>query len=494
MKWICRLTNLLIGRARQPRTNIRIPLALGCLLLAFAGRAGADNWTQFRGDNATGVTLSSASLPTEFSDKQNVRWSVKLGEGIACPVVANGRVFATSMSGPQTFKVFCFNAATGKPVWSQELETGPLPPITPPNTPASSTPAVDEENVYVFFSTLGLIAFRVSDGKELWRRPIQQPFYLMAWGAAASPIVYKDLVIYNQDDDLDPTLFAFDKKTGKVRWTTKRPDMLAGYALPVICTAGGRTDIVIAGTGKMKGYDPKDGKELWTCNTLLRTIMTTPVVHDDIMYMSVQSYGDAGRTLDKALLEWKDTNKDGKLSKDEVPKEFWEKFDKGDKDHNGFLEGDEILTAFQSPDNMVGGGNIIQAIRGGGTGDVTKTHLVWSLDNKAPSNIASPLVTGGRLFLVKQGGIASCFDAKTGKTVYMLKRINNFGNYYASPVAGDGKIYVTGENGFIVVLADSPKMEILAKNDMGDTCIATPAIADGRLFVRTKETLYCIAK
>ena len=198
----------------------------------------------------------------------------------------------------------------------------------------------------------------------------------MTWGAASSPIVYKDLVVYNQDDDLDPTLFAFDKHTGKLRWKTKRPDMLAGYALPVICTAGGRTDIVIAGTGKMKGYDPKDGKELWTCNTLLRTIMTTPVVHDDVIYMSVQSYGDADRLLKLALLEWKDTNKDGKLSKDEIPKEFWDKFDKGDKNHDGFLEGDEIDAAFQSPNNMCGGCNIIQAIKGGGTGDVTKTHLL----------------------------------------------------------------------------------------------------------------------
>ena len=97
-------------------------------------------------------------------------------------------------------------------------------------------------------------------------------------------------------------------------------------------------------------------------------------------------------------------------------------------------------------------------------------------------------------FWSSKGGIASCFDAKHGAPVYMLKRINNFGNYYASPIAGDGKIFVAGENGFIVVLADSPKLEVLAKNDMGDTCIATPAIADGRLYVRTKESLYCIGK
>jgi hypothetical protein len=96
--------------------------------------------------------------------------------------------------------------------------------------------------------------------------------------------------------------------------------------------------------------------------------------------------------------------------------------------------------------------------------------------------------------MVKTGGIASCFNAMDGKPLYMLKRINNFGSYFASPIAADGKIFVTGENGFVVVLADSPKLQILAKNDMGDTCMATPAVADGRLYIRTKESLFCISK
>ena len=119
--------------------------------------------------------------------------------------------------------------------------------------------------------------------------------------------------------------------------------------------------------------------------------------------------------------------------------------------------------------------------------------MLWNLNNKAPSNIASPLVVDGRLFLVKKGGISACFNASTGKTLWPRKRIGNFGNYYASPVAGDGKIYVTGENGFIVVLKQADKQIVLAKNDMGESCIATPAIADGRLFIRTLTKLYCIS-
>jgi outer membrane protein assembly factor BamB len=195
-----------------------------------------------------------------------------------------------------------------------------------------------------------------------------------------------------------------------------------------------------------------------------------------------------------ALLEWKDTNQDGKLEKSELAEAFAEKFDKGDANKDGYLIGDEIDEAFQAKTNRVGGGNIIQRIRGGGSGDVTKTHLEWNLNNRSPSNITSPLVSNGRLFVVKKGGVAAAFEIDDGKTVYEQKRIRNLGNYYASPVAGDGKIYVTGENGFIVVLKDGPKLEVLAKNDVGEPCIATPAIADDRLYVRTLNKLYCFAE
>jgi outer membrane protein assembly factor BamB len=474
--------------ARRP---LLANLAVG-LSLALPAGLPAEDWPQFRGPNCSGVSTSKKALPTEFSDKDKVRWSADLGEGIASPIVAGGRVLATAMTGKQRFAVFCLDAGTGKLLWKRDWDTGPLPRITPPNSHASSTPAADGKRVYVYFSTLGLIALDVVDGKEAWHLPLPRPCYLMDWGAAFSPIVFRDLVIFDLEDDLNPFLIAVEAATGKVRWRTPRPEMLAGYAVPLICEAGGRTDIVVAGTGRLIGYDPATGKGIWTCNTLLRTIMTTPVVHNGIIYVSVQSYGDAGRTIRHALLEWLDTNQDGKLSRNEVPEEFRERFDKADTKHKGYLEGEEIDRAFQSPNNMVGGGNIIQAIKGGGTGDVTKTHLLWNLKNRSPSNLSSPLLVGDHLFVVKKGGLSSCFAAATGKTLWELERLHNFGEYYASPVAGDGKIYVTGENGFVVVLAEGPELKVLAKNDMGGTCIATPAIADGRLLIRTREKLYCI--
>ena len=135
----------------------------------------------------------------------------------------------------------------------------------------------------------------------------------------------------------------------------------------------------------------------------------------------------------------------------------------------------------------------IQMIRGGGTGDVTKTHMEWNLDTKAPSNIASPLVVNDQVFVVKEGGISAAFSAADGKTQWPRRRIRNLGHYYASPVYGDGKIYVTGENGFIVVLQQGSKLKFLAKNDIGESCVATPAIAENRIYVRTINTQYCFA-
>jgi len=452
----------------------------------------AEDWPQFRGGNGSGVS-SSKALPLDFSAESKVAWKVKLGDGIGSPIVKNGRVFTTAMVSEQKLGVFGLDVTSGKQLWRTEIETGALPRITPPNSHASSTPAADGGRVYVHFSTIGLLAFDANTGAEVWRYAMPKPAYLMDWGAASSPIVHDGMVIFCQDDDLAPFLVAVDAKTGKEKWKTLRKDVLAGYALPVMCEANGRTDLVIAGSGKLKGYDPATGKELWTCNTLLRTIMTSPVVHDGIIYIAVQSYGDATRTLKHALLEWLDTNQDGILARAETPKEFHERFDASDKNKDKVIGPEEIDTAFQSPENMAAGGNIIQAVKGGGSGDVTKTHLLWNRDQKTPSNLSSPLFYNNRLYLVKSGGMSSCYDTRDGRTLWERSRIGNLGDHFASPIAADGKVYIAGKNGFIVVLEDGPELKVLGKNDIGEEIIATPAIADGRLFIRTRENLICVS-
>lgn len=462
-----------------------------CLLNCWI--AEADDWAQFRGPNASGVSAGTDPLPTEFSLESKLLWKAELGDGIGSAVIVDGLVFNTAMSGETALAIFCHDGKTGKQLWKTEVPTGELPRITPPNSHASSTPVADGTNVYMYFSTIGLIAFDAKTGNEAWRHELPQPAFLMDWGSGSSPIVYDGMVIFARDDDLNSYMVAVDAITGKEIWKTPRPDMLAGYAIPVMCTAGERTDLVVAGSGKLKGYDPKTGKEIWTCNTLLRTVMTSPVVADDHIYVAVQSYGDNTRTLKYALLQWLDTNQDGKLARDEMPEEFYERFDKSDKNKDKMIDEVEIETAFQHEDNLVGGGNTIQAVKGGGKGDVTKTHLAWNIDNKSPSNLSSPLVFNDRVHVVKSGGISSCFDAKTGDEIWGRTRLRNFGDYYASPIAADGKIYIAGRNGFVVVIDDADELKILAKNDVGEEILATPSIADGRIYVRGRESIFCFS-
>lgn len=469
------------------------PLALFVALFIGSASASAEDWPQFRGVNASGLSTSK-KLPTEFSETDNVLWKTDLGDGIGSPIISNGTVFNTAMTGPKTLTVFAHDAATGKALWKRDLDTGALPRITPPNSHASSTPASDGKRVFVYFSTIGLLALDANTGAEVWKFPLPKPAYLMDWGAGSSPIVFKDSVLFALDDDLNPYLLCVDAATGKERWRTPRPYSLAGYAVPVICEANGRTDVVVAGTGRMIGYDPATGQERWNCNTLVRTVMTTPVVKDGIIYISVQSYGDSSRTLKFMLLEWMDTNQDKRISREETPKEFRDRFDASDTNGDGFIDGEELDYAFQSKGSRIGGGSIIQAIKGGGTGGVTKTHLLWNVTKAYPSNLTSPLVSGDRLFVVKAGGISTSLNTTNGKPNWELERIDNLGDHYASPIAADGKIFVAGRNGFVVVLEDSASLDVLAKNDMGGEILATPAIADGRLFIRTREKLFCIGK
>jgi outer membrane protein assembly factor BamB len=472
---------------------MRPPTTFFALFLALTIQAAAGDWPQFRGVNGSGIAAGTEPLPAEFSFESKVLWKAELGDGIGSPVIADGRVFNTALVGEKTFVVTCHEAATGKELWKREMPAGELPRITPPNSHASSTAAADSERVYAYFSTLGILAFDATTGADAWKHEVPKPAYLMDWGPGASPVVHEGRVYFSQDDDLNSFLLCLDAKTGSQLWKTPRPEMLAGYSLPVICEANGRKDLVVAGSGKLIGYDPATGNELWSSQSLLRTIMTSPVVKDDLIYLAVQSYGDSTRTLKFALLEWLDTNQDGKLAREEMPKEFLERFDASDKNHDKLIDETEIDTAFQHENNQAAGGNTIQAVRGGGSGDVTKTHVVWNIDNKSPSNLSSPLVYNNRLHVVKSGGVSSCFDATNGATVWERTRLKNFGDYYASPIAGDGKVYIAGRNGFVVVLDDKPEMTVLAKNDMGGEILATPAIAHGRIFIRTRDKVFCVS-
>lgn len=474
----------------------------------FAAAAFAEDWPQFRGPNCTGISTSKLPLPTTFSETENLKWKAPLGDGVGGPSIVAGRVFVGSMTGPEEVAMTAFDAKTGKQIWQRKWATGELPDVHMTNSQAATTPAADSERVYFYFTTLGMLCVDAAKGTDVWKAALPEPYYVFKWGPGMSPIVHGDQVIFCQDDDLSPALYAFDKRTGKLNWKDDRNDMCAGYSHPVINTTAQGDELVVAGTGMLIGYDLATGKRKWFARSLLRNIKTTPVALDGVIYVSLQSGGIAKQWI-ASIDQWKENNRDGKVTpaelqafvgKKKVPEEFFKKtFARGDLNGDGALEGAELDKAFLPPGNYAGASfdaanpadEYVLAVRGGGDGDVTKTHVLWRHPTKHTDHVVSPMIAGGRMLLVKCGGIATCFDMADGKQLWGPKRIENGGDYFASPIYGDGKIYAAGENGTIVVMKDAPELDVLAKNTLEGSIVATPAIADGRVFVRTRDALYC---
>lgn len=494
----------------------------------------AEDWPQWRGPNSTGVSLSERPLPNDLAlTSANLKWSREVGDGIGSPCVVAGRVFATSTAGElpgDRFVVQAFAAADGQPLWRREfpIEGEPLPRVHASNSYASSTPAADSQRVYLYHVRLGLFALDAESGESVWRTEIPEPYFVFDWGPGASPVIHEDRLFFVQDDDLFPAAYALDKRSGEILWKDDRGDMACSYSHPVICDTEDGPEVVIAGTGKLIGYDYNTGERKWFADLFCRNIKTTPVSLDGVLYVSVESSGITYQWLATA-----DVNGDGKITREEIlanqhrlnkdkpiPDAFWKKFERGDINGDGVLEGDEIDLAFLDPSNRGGlsGQEVrerlgtvqdigkitaeldelqkessIQAVRGGGRGDVSQTHVLWSHPSKAPSHIVSPLVSGGRMFLIKQGGIASSFGIDRGEPIWERQRIGTAGNYLASPVHGDGKIYVTSEPGILTVIADGPTLQVLSRNDFEEPIAATPAISDGLLFVRGRTRLHCFA-
>lgn len=491
----------------MPRLWMTVALAVCCATASLR----ADDWPQFRGPNSSGISTSGKTPPIEFGLDKNLAWSAEIGDGIGCPVVAAGRVFVSAMVDAKTVGLFAFDAKSGKKLWERTWPAGDLAEIHLTNSHASTTPAADAERVYFYFSTLGLLTVDAQTGKDVWRQELPVPFFVFKWGPGMSPILYKDLVIFLQDDDLNPAIYAYDKRTGELKWHEDRSEMAVNYSHPVICQTESGDELIVAGTGLLIGYDPLTGKRLWHARTLLRNIKTTPVVQDGVIYISQQSGGIANQWL--ASVDRVETgNSDGKLSKDEIqafvgkrpiPEAFFKRtFDRGDTNGDGLLEGEELDQAFLFPGNFAGArydaetaaDEQILAVRGGGRGDVTETHILWKHPTKYTDHIVSPLVADGRMLLIKCGGIATCFDASSGDSLFGPGRLGSEGNYFASPIYSHGKIYIGGENGQVVVMESGPKLNVLAVNDLEDPVIGTPAIADGRLFVRTRTRLLAFAE
>jgi len=401
------------------------------LLLALV-LASADQWPEFRGPSGQGHA-SDTGLPLDWSESRNVVWKTPVaGRGWSSPVVADGRIWLTTSTETTegrrrgvSLRALAFESATGREIVNTEVFRVDRPEaLNGKNSYASPTPIADGDRVYVHFGAQGTAALTTA-GDVVWRTRLD---YQSQHGNGGSPIRYGDLLIVNCDGnggEGDAYVVALDVKTGKTRWkATRRSPADQAYTTPLVIRVGERDEIVSVGAYRAAAYDPANGKEIWRV-----------------------SYEDGFSNVPRPVFG------------------------------QGLVF---IATGFQQPSLI--------AVRPDGSGDVTRSHVAWTLRRGAPLT-PSPIVVGDQLFVVNDAGIATAVDAKTG-TIQWQQRLG--GNYSASPIYADGRIYFPSEEGVTTVIEPGTAFKQLAVNSLDGAILASMAVAEKAFFVRTHSHLYRI--
>ncbi|MDX1982355.1 MAG: PQQ-binding-like beta-propeller repeat protein [Bryobacteraceae bacterium] len=461
------------------------------MMLVCAAFACAEDWLQFRGVNASGVS-NNTNLPVEFGPDKNVEWKTPLPAGHSSPVLAGDRIFLTAFEGDKLM-TFCLDRKSGKILWRRESPRPRTQELHKSNSPASPSPVSDGKNVYVFFTDFGLISYG-PDGNERWKTPMgpfNNPF-----GMGASPVLVDGILLQACDSESGSYFAAFDKETGKEKWRVERPEYSRGFSTPVIHRPpGGPVQAILAGSYQLTSYNVRNGEPVWWYRGLTWQLKPTPIMDNDRVYVLGWAGGsDTGQQenipdFSEVLKTW-DANKDGKLQKAEVPDtKITKDWRATDLDDNGEL-GERDWKLYQSRRSAQ---NSFQAIRIGTKGDVTATNSLWKYTKTLP-NVPSPLLYQGVLYLMKEGGILTTINPDDGSVLKQGRLQGALSPYFSSPVGADGKVYVSSEAGNVVVLKAGKEWEVLRVNDLDDMIYATPAIADNRIYLRTRSALYCFAK
>lgn len=422
------------------RDNVLVYMILSALIFTLSftcSNVYGGDWSQFRGLGGLGIAEAS-SLPTRWSDGENVVWKATIpGAGASSPVIYGNRVFLTFFTGYgvdgsssgsiDNLKrhLLCLNVESGNILWQKAVKTV-LPELKTPRFPgyASSTPAVDSDRVYCFFGKSGVIAFDHS-GNQLWHRSVGDNTH--GWGSAASPVLYKNLVIINAFVECGQ-LVALDKTSGKEVWCAG--ELKESWNTPLLVDLpDGKTELVVAISGEILGFEPDTGKQLWECEGHRWYIVPSLIANNGVVYC---------------------------------------------------LSGKGV--------------EAIKAVRAGGRGDVSDTHVLWTVTKG--TNVPSAVYHKGHIYFAHETkGIAYCLNAKTGDVVYE-EPIPGMGGIYASAIVGAGKIYYVSRHSGTFVLAAKPKYELLAHNKLeGDrNAHASPAVNGQQLVLRKDRFLYCIGE
>jgi outer membrane protein assembly factor BamB len=390
--------------------------------------------------------------------------------------------------------VRCHERADGRLRWTRAVKPDSVEEFhRSDGSPAASTPATDGKFVVSYFGSFGLICHDF-DGKEAWRRALPVAESIGQYGSGTSPIIVGRRVLLSRDQHRDSSLLAVDLATGKKLWEAPRLDSAGSFGTPVLWRNAGTDEIVLAGPGRLKGYDLTTGAERWVVEGITGYVCTTPVIADGLLCFAAWSNGQTDSPLAKweVFLKTYDKNGDGVVTYDEIPlekRDFLRGLDVN-RDGKYTKEDWDIIEARATRTE-----NVMVAVRPGGTGDITATHVAWRFRKGLPY-VPSPLHYDGRIYLVKDGGIMSAVDAKTGEAIYAQERLAGApGNYYASPVAADGRIYVASLPGVLtVVRAGGAKPEVLHQVDFGERILATPALVGDALYLRTEKRLWAFGK
>ncbi|MBY0522225.1 MAG: PQQ-binding-like beta-propeller repeat protein [Gemmataceae bacterium] len=398
--------------------------------------AAAEEWPGWRGPRGDGTSAENG-IPTKWSASENVAWKTAIpGKGHSSPSIWGDRVFVTTAdekAGKHT--LLCLDRKDGKVLWERTQDGKFQKAIHKLNSHASSTPATDGKNVFVSFHDIPnfVVCCYDFDGKLIWKKSPGE--FHSVHGFCSSPLLYKDMVILNGDQDApkgkekgtflyDSYVVALDKATGAERWRTKRPHNIRSYTPPVLIDVAGKKQVVFSGSLNVASYDPDTGKQIWIVdNGPTEQFVSSLVYANGLVFMT---YG--------------------------FPKKGY------------------------------------AAIKPDGTGDVSATHVAYNFVRDG-GYVPSPIAHGDYFYFVNDEGLASCVEAKTGKSQWK-ERLGK--HHSASPVSSGEHLYFPDDYGVTWVLKAGPKFEVVQKNDLGEEVYASPAISRGQLFLRTNKGLYCI--
>ena len=455
-----------------------------CSVVALWAVGAHAQWGQFRGPNGAGVE-AAAGYPADLSPATRARWKADIPFGQSSPVVANGHVYVTAADGDRLVTL-SFDANTGRQQWRREIPRAHSHKIYRSNDPASPTPVADAMGVVAFFPDFGLVAYG-TDGAERWRHPLG-PFRNF-YGMGASPIVVGDMVVLVCDQQAGSFILALDRASGTTEWKRDRPGRTVGWATPMVFRpSSGPAQLVVLGSTHVDGYDLATGAPRWWMGVASNGGLATPIASGDTLLVSTLASSEPWLGTFESVLDKYDRDKDRHLGQDEFKSdELAEHFGWVDDNSDGRIDSREWNIARDMGTGEFG----VLAIRPGeATGQLAPTAIRWRFQKNLPF-VAAPLIYQDVIYLVRDGGIITTVDPSSGTLLKEGRTKEALGQYFASPVAADGKVYLASSEGKVTVLRAGAQWEVLGVSDFGDEISATPALGDGRVYVRTRGALYC---